>query len=155
MKELVEKLISINKTISTMESCTGGGLVNEITNIPGSSEVLKYSAVTYSNEGKIKMGVDPNVIEKYTVYSKEVSVEMAKNISKFTNSDYGVGITGQLKRVDENNPYGESDKVFFTIYDKENDITYTDSLIVTNEARNENKKQVINKIVDKLHEIIK
>lgn len=41
-----------------MESCTGGALVNAITNIPGASEVLKFSAVTYSNEYKIKLGVD-------------------------------------------------------------------------------------------------
>ena len=58
MKEIVERLISENKTIATMESCTGGNLVNEITNIDGSSNVLKFSAITYSNEYKIKMGVD-------------------------------------------------------------------------------------------------
>ena len=34
MQEIVEKLIKLNKTISTMESCTGGGVVNAITNIP-------------------------------------------------------------------------------------------------------------------------
>ena len=55
MKEIIERLIKLNKTISTMESCTGGGVVNEITNIPGASEVLKFSAVTYSNEFYIKM----------------------------------------------------------------------------------------------------
>lgn len=38
-----------------MESCTGGALVSEITNIEGSSNVLKYSAVTYLNEFKIRM----------------------------------------------------------------------------------------------------
>ena len=34
------------KTVSTMESCTGGALANAITNIPGASEILKFSAVT-------------------------------------------------------------------------------------------------------------
>ena len=53
MNKVVELLIKNNKTISTMESCTGGALVNAITNIPGASEVLKFSAVTYSNEYKI------------------------------------------------------------------------------------------------------
>ena len=47
MKEIVQKLIKLNKTISTMESCTGGYIVNEITNIEGASDVLKFSAVTY------------------------------------------------------------------------------------------------------------
>ena len=45
-KEIVKRLTLNNKTISTMESCTGGGLVNAITNIEGASEVLKYSAIT-------------------------------------------------------------------------------------------------------------
>lgn len=154
MEYIVNKLTSLNKTISTMESCTGGSLVNEITNIPGSSNVIKFSAVTYSNDFKIKMGVNKDVIEEFSVYSKEVSIEMAKNIANFTNSNYGIGITGKLKRIDENNPYGEDDKVYFTIYDKDNDIYYTDSLLVTCKTRIENKKQVINKIVNKLKEII-
>ena len=63
MKRIVEKLRKLNKTISTMESCTGGGVANVITNIEGASEILKFSAVTYSNEFKIKMGVDKNIID--------------------------------------------------------------------------------------------
>ena len=60
MKQIVEKLKEKNKTISTMESCTGGGVANSITNIEGASEVLRFSAVTYSNEYKIKIEL-PNV----------------------------------------------------------------------------------------------
>ena len=93
MKEIIEKLTKLGKTISTMESCTGGGIANAITNIEGASEVLKFSAVTYSNEFKIKMGVSSKVIDKYSVYSMEVAKEMSKNISIFTSSNYGVGIT--------------------------------------------------------------
>ena len=55
MKEIVNKLINIKKTISTMESCTGGALASSITDIEGASEILKFSAVTYSNEFKIKL----------------------------------------------------------------------------------------------------
>ena len=40
MKEVVNKLIDKNKTISTMESCTGGCLASEITNQENSSKVL-------------------------------------------------------------------------------------------------------------------
>ena len=111
MYEIVNLLIKKGKTISTMESCTGGALVNEITNIPGSSEVIKFSAVTYSNEFKIKMGVPKEIIEKYTVYSMETAKAMAKTISKFTESDYGVGITGKLNRVDPYNKMGNDNEV--------------------------------------------
>ena len=86
-KIIVEKLYKVSKTVSTMESCTGGGVANAITNVEGASEVLKYSAVTYSNEFKIKMGVSGDIIDKYSVYSMETAEEMSKNISKFTDSD--------------------------------------------------------------------
>ena len=74
MLEVVNLLKEQGKTISTMESCTGGSLVNSITNISGASDVIKFSAVTYSNEFKIKMGVDECVIDKYSVYSIETAM---------------------------------------------------------------------------------
>ena len=113
MERVIKILTEKNKTISTMESCTGGGLANAITNIEGASEVLKFSAVTYSNLYKIKMGVSSDIIDKYSVYSIETAMEMSKNISLFTNSNYGVGITGKLNRLDINNPYGNDNKIRF------------------------------------------
>lgn len=153
-KKLVEKLIENNKTISTMESCTGGGVANAITNIEGASSVLKFSAVTYSNEFKIKMGVSKEVIDKYSVYSKETADEMSYNISKFTNSDYGVGITGKLNRVDENNPYGKNNVVFISIYDKEKNKFYNERVKAIKPSRKENKKLVIDKIIEEMIEIL-
>ena len=152
MKELVEKLKEKNLTISTMESCTGGGLVNAITNIEGASEVLKFSAVTYSNEYKIKMGVDENIIDKYSVYSIETAHEMAYNISKFSNSDIGVGITGKINRADINNDYGKDNEVFFSIYFK--DKYYDFSLEVIEQTRKENKDKIIERIVEELKKIL-
>jgi len=92
-KNLVEMLKKSKKTISCMESCTGGYLANEITNISGASNIMKVSLVTYSNEYKIKFGVNKDTIDKYTVYSNETSEEMAKSVSNFANSDFGIGIT--------------------------------------------------------------
>ena len=154
MKEVIEKLTKLNKTISTMESCTGGGVVNAITNIEGSSEVLKFSAVTYSNEYKIKMGVDKDIIDKYTVYSMPVANEMSKKISEFTNSDYGIGITGKLNRVDTNNPYGQDNIVYISIYDKEKNKFYNYTIEVTEKSRRENKELIINLITNELLKIL-
>ena len=154
MKEIVDRLISKNKTISTMESCTGGGVVNAITNIAGASEVLKFSAVTYSNEYKIKMGVSSQVIDKYSVYSIETAREMSKNISIFSNSNYGIGITGKLNSVDKNNLYGLDNKVYISIYDKDNDKFYDYDMIVTKDTREENKQDIIDLIRDKLLKIL-
>ena len=154
MQEVINILTKLNKTIATMESCTGGGVANAITNIEGASDVLKFSAVTYSNEYKIKLGVSSDTIDKYSVYSMEVAKEMALNISKFANSNYGVGITGKLNRVDKNNPYGSDSVTFVSIYDKDNDNYYDFTVKATESTRALNKELIINKIEDKLLEII-
>ena len=122
LDKIVKMLKEKNKYVSTMESCTGGGLVNAITNIPGASEILKFSAVTYSNEFKIKMGVPKETIDTYSVYSMETAIDMSKKISEFTNSNYGIGITGKLNRADINNLAGDDNMVYFSIYNKEKKI---------------------------------
>lgn len=154
MKEVIEKLKKSNKTIATMESCTGGGLVNSITNIEGASAVLKFSVVTYSNEFKIKMGVSEELIDKYTVYSLEVAKEMSKQISLFTNANYGIGITGKLNRIDKNNLYGEDNVVYVSIYDADSDKYHTITIEVDRKTRKENKELIISIIVNSLLVII-
>lgn len=155
MKELIELLTINKKTISTMESCTGGGVVNSITNIEGASEVLKFSAVTYSNEYKIKMGVSKSVIDKYSVYSTETAMEMSKTISNYANSDYGVGITGKLNRVDINNLYGKDNVVYISIYDRNNNKFYNTKIEVLKESRELNKQLVIDEVVNQMLKICK
>lgn len=153
LKEVVKILTEKKMTISTMESCTGGGLANAITNVAGSSEVFKFGAVTYSNEFKIKMGVNKEVIDKYTVYSQNVAREMARCICEFTNSNIGVGITGKLKRVDNHNMAGKDDEVFMSIYLDEK---YTDlNTLVNFDKREDNKNEVILKVVKKILELLR
>ena len=147
-KEIIHILQERRKTISTMESCTGGGVVNAITNCEGASEILKFSAVTYSNEYKIKQGVSSEVIDKYTVYSMETADEMSKKITEYANSDYGVGITGQLNRQDPANPVGEDNVVYNNKY-------YRETMEVHKESRKLNKDYVIDKIIEMLETILK
>lgn len=155
MERLIEKLKNNNKTISTMESCTGGALASAITDIEGASDVIKFSCVTYCNEYKIKMGVSKDVIDKYSVYSLETANEMSFNVSKFSNSSYGVGITGKLNRFDKNNLYGEDNIVFISIYDSESKEFYTEKIKAVKSSRKENKKLVVEKVVSLLSFIIK
>jgi PncC family amidohydrolase len=151
-KRIIAKLTKDKKTIATMESCTGGGVANAITCIEGASEVLKFSAVTYSNEFKIKMGVSKEVIDKYSVYSMETAHEMAKNIKEYTNSDIGIGITGKLNRADEHNNYGKDNEVFISILynNKYNDI----NIIVDKKTRKQNKDVIIEAIINRLEELL-
>ncbi len=154
LKQIIEILTKKNKTIATMESCTGGALVNNITNIEGASEILKFSAITYSNEFKIKMGVNPQIIAEYSVYSFETAQEMALNISKFANSNYGIGITGKLNRIDKYNLQGADNIVYISIYDKDKNIYHNLKIEVTKKTRQENKVEVIEKIAKELLSII-
>ena len=154
MEKLVKLLIDKEKTISSMESCTGGGFANAITNIAGASDVLKFSAVTYSNEFKIKMGVDSEIIDKYSVYSIDTAKSMSKNISDFTNSNYGVGITGKINKLDKFNMYGSDNIIYVCVYDRDNDKYYTMSIDAIDGSRKDNKDMIIGNIVKMLFSII-
>lgn len=154
MQRVVDKLIESGRTIATMESCTGGGVANAITNIEGVSAAIKYSAVTYSNEFKIKMGVSKEVIDKYSVYSMETAHEMSKSISNFANSTYGVGITGKLNRVDKNNLHGDDSTVYISVYDSLNDKHYDSVIKAIKSNRKDNKDLVIEEVIKILLEIL-
>ena len=154
-KEIIHILQERRETIATMESCTGGGVANAITNCEGASEILKFSAVTYSNEYKVKMGVPKDVIDKYTVYSMETAIEMSKAISSFANSNYGIGITGKLNRSDPNNKVGDDNTVYICIYDRDNNKFYKEKMTVNKKERALNKEHIIDKIITMLLDIIK
>lgn len=136
-----------NKTISTMESCTGGYIANVITNVIGASDVFKLGIVTYSNETKIMMGVSEETIDKYTVYSKEVAYEMACEITKKVNSDYGIGITGVINSAEE------ISIVYICIYDVNNKKANYYTISADMEERQDNKIILANFIFDRLFEL--
>jgi len=84
-----------NYTLAAAESCTGGYLSNEITNVSGCSNYMKGGITAYSNE--IKAGhlkVSESEIEKYGAVSKQVALAMAYGISEKFGSDIGVSTTG-------------------------------------------------------------
>ena len=148
---IVNKLIEKELTISTMESCTGGGIANAITNISGASSVLRESFITYCNEAKVKQGVPKILIEQYTVYSPEVAIAMAKAAKEQTNSDIGIGVTGQLGRIDPANPVGKLNTIWYAIIDEENQVKVEELKVPDNE-RKEQKEYIIQKVANSLLE---
>lgn len=154
MENIVDELILSNKTISTMESCTGGFVASSITNISGSSKVFKFGAVTYSNEYKIRMGVNEDVINKYSVYSIETAKEMSKKISDFTNSDYGVGVTGTINEIDPNNISKSISKVYLSVYIKSSDEYLTKCINTIKASRIDNKEYITKNIVEMLRSVL-
>ena len=153
MKDVVNKLINLNLTISTMESCTGGFLASSITDIPDASKVFSFGAVTYSNDFKEKFGIKKELINTYSVYSKEVALSMAKNISLYTGSDIGVGITGKFNKKDENNLYGNDNEVFIAIVNNKNKKEIVSSYFVSNNSRHENKEEIVNEVINLISNI--
>lgn len=154
MKEIIEILTKRKETISTMESCTGGMVANEITNIPGASEVFQLGIVSYSNHMKEKYGMDSKIIDQYTVYSMEVAKEMARLATVNGESDYGIGITGTLNRQDPNNPTDKMNMVYFAIYDKEEDTYIEQTMSVSSFDRVENKKMIMRLLVMRLKTLL-
>lgn len=147
MRKIVRLLESQHKTVSTMESCTGGGVANLITNVCGASDVFHFSAVTYSNEFKIKMGVSKEIIEQYTVYSQETANAMSQAISQFSNSDYGIGITGMLNVLDPANSVGDKNKIYISIYDRNQRKFYQSQIEVHEFVRLRNKNTILREII--------
>ena len=92
---LVKTLRGQHLTISCAESCTGGYVAKRITDIPGASEVLSGSFVSYSEETKKAMvGVKEETLQTHSVYSAAVAEEMALGCRLTVGADIGIGITG-------------------------------------------------------------
>lgn len=84
-----------NKTISTAESCTGGGIAQLLSSVPGASNYFKGSVVAYSTEVKQNiLGISNNLIEEYSVVSAEVAEAMVLSVKSLMNTDYAIATTG-------------------------------------------------------------
>lgn len=158
--QMEEKVINIlreqKETVSCMESCTGGMLASTLTNVSGSSDVLQVSLVTYSNHFKEKFGVPHEVIEKHSVYSIETAREMAKHVSCFANSTWGIGITGQIGRIDPQNKGQQINTIYFSIYQAEQE-KYWDTILQVEEqkTRKENKEKTVEKVLEQFYQVLK
>ena len=94
-EEVVSLLREHHLTITTAESCTGGLIAGTLINVAGVSEYLKEAYITYSDEAKEKLlGVDPKIIETYTVVSRETAEAMACGGAKAAGCNICVSATG-------------------------------------------------------------
>lgn len=92
---VVRLLTERQQTLALAESCTGGGLANRLTNVPGASAVLLASLVTYANAAKQKfLGVSGETLAAHGAVSEAVAREMAEGARRETGADYAVSVTG-------------------------------------------------------------
>lgn len=92
---VIQRLTGLGETLATAESCTGGGLANRLTNVPGASVVFMQGFVTYANEAKTRaLGVDPALIAAHGAVSREVAQAMAEGARCAAGVDHALATTG-------------------------------------------------------------
>ena len=80
---------------ATAESCTGGLIGQMITALPGSSEISAGGVISYSNEVKMRvLSVRKETLERFGAVSEETAGEMSEGVSKLTDADIAVSVTG-------------------------------------------------------------
>lgn len=94
-QRLVYALYERNLKIATAESCTGGGVGKEITEISGSSNVYECGIIAYANCVKTALlGVPEDILAKYGAVSEQTATAMAAGVKILANADIGVSSTG-------------------------------------------------------------
>lgn len=149
---LGQELLKQGKTIAFAESCSGGLASSLVTDVPGSSEYLLGSVVTYTNMAKEKLlHVQADTLAEFSAVSQETACEMAVGVRQLLGSDIGVSITGNAgPGASEGKPVG---LVYIAVATE--DIVYCQEHHFTS-TRTENKLRIaqtaISMAIDKLLE---
>ena len=90
-----ELLYARGETVSFAESLTGGLVSARLVGVPGASNVLNESHVTYADAAKARvLGVKRETLEKHTAVSEACAREMAEGVRRLSGADWGVSTTG-------------------------------------------------------------
>ncbi|MFI8747922.1 CinA family protein [Pseudomonas sp. NPDC077186] len=93
--QLGRQLQAAGAQVSTAESCTGGGIAEAITRIPGSSAWFEAGYVTYSNAQKSKqLGVPAELFGTVGAVSREVVEAMVRGAQAHSGARYAVAVSG-------------------------------------------------------------
>ena len=92
---IFRELRSLDKTLAVAESCTGGLLSSQFTEIPGISKVFQGGAVCYHNDAKVQvLDVPESMLSQHGAVSEEVAMAMATGACEKYGADYGLSATG-------------------------------------------------------------
>ena len=95
VEQLAERFLKASKKLVTAESCTGGGLAENLTQLSGSSLWYECGFVTYSNQSKRDLlAVPVDTLEEFGAVSEETALAMAKGALDMSSADFSVSITG-------------------------------------------------------------
>ncbi len=92
---VVEGLKACGLSLAVAESCTGGGLGNQVTSVPGSSEVFLGGVIAYANSVKTGLlGVREETLKRHGAVSEATAAEMAAGVRKLCGAALGLSVTG-------------------------------------------------------------
>ncbi|ODS59536.1 MAG: competence/damage-inducible protein A [Acidobacteria bacterium SCN 69-37] len=81
--------------VAAAESCTGGQVLQRLTDVPGSSAWVLGGVVAYDNAVKVEiLGVPDRVIATDGAVSDQVALAMADGVRSCTGAEIGIGVTG-------------------------------------------------------------
>lgn len=147
-KRVGELLKKANKTLATAESVTGGKIASSLVSVPGASAYFKGSIIAYTAETKINLlGVSKETINKQSVVSKEVAIEMARGVKEKLQTNYAVAVTGNAGPTSDHNNQGIGVVYIAFVSD--------DQEIVQKFNFGQPREKVINKTVNKSLEILR
>lgn len=82
-------------TLATAESCTGGGIAEAVTRVPGASGWFDRGFVTYSYESKADLlGVRRETLLDFGAVSEEVARQMVEGAIARSRGQVAVAVTG-------------------------------------------------------------
>lgn len=88
-------LLRSGETLALAESCTGGMIAAQLTDIPGASAFLERGAVTYANKAKVSwLKIPAWMIEQEGAVSATTAKLMARGIRRVAATDFGLAVTG-------------------------------------------------------------
>nr|WP_286086895.1 CinA family protein [Halomonas sp. S3-1-1] len=94
-RRLGKLCVAQNVTLTTAESCTGGGIASMITSAAGSSAYFETGFVTYSNAAKTRLlGVSTETLDAKGAVSEAVVDEMVRGACRESGADLGVAVSG-------------------------------------------------------------
>lgn len=92
---VLELLYAQHKTLTVAESCTGGGICKQLTDLPGASQVFGWGFVTYANEAKQNLlNVSRETIAQFGAVSAECAKEMAQGALARSSANVALAVTG-------------------------------------------------------------
>jgi nicotinamide-nucleotide amidase len=95
LEKVSKKLHENNLSLVSAESCTGGWVAKQLTDLAGSSAIFDRGFVTYSNQSKQDMlGVSNEMIERNGAVSEQVVIAMVEGALEKSQADIALSISG-------------------------------------------------------------